>query len=560
MLTLFFVQILFIIACVWAGFLFYKYILSQDQDKPVIFYALSGLILITLITQLFVLFMPVSVYFTSGLLVGLACIGLFKRTDIKLLFQKILNEFSSLSLPARILFIIIWIIILNISAGPVIMDDSESYHIQSIKWMQEYGTVPGLVNLHERFGFNSSWFVCVASSNLIPGTAGGFTLFNSILSVWLSFAFISKISQFQREKNFHSAFAVMIIFIISLVIWPLLRGNAASTNYDFISTCVILVLSLEIFHSPNNKILPTTEWIIWPVFLFTVRVINFPYLILSLVALLFFIKQKRLKTIILAVVFCFLLIIPFLIRTVIIAGYPFYPITYFDWFNVDWKPDPQMTESLLEFIKYYNRVPTTYLEIEQTKALGSNWIPSWFHFLFLFDKILVAAGTAGLVLGAIILFIRKNFSNKNNILLLAVCFITLICWFIIAPDPRFVYGVLLYGIFFLVNNLMSIMKLPLSKNLVTAPVFFLLIGLSSYFFISKAVKQQAYRNWLLPAKLPQPPTQELIIDGIKFYIPEKINNNWNARCYGTNLPCLYKIDPRLKARGKNIRSGFHLEK
>jgi hypothetical protein len=104
------------------------------------------------------------------------------------------------------------------------------------------------------------------------------------------------------------------------------------------------------------------------------------------------------------------------------------------------------------------------------------------------------------------------------------------------------------------------MKLPLSKNLVTAPVFFLLIGLSSYYFISKAVKQQAYRNWLLPAKLPQPPTQELIIDGIKFYIPEKINNNWNARCYGTNLPCLYRIDPRLKARGKNIRSGFHLEK
>ncbi|HEV8271333.1 MAG TPA: hypothetical protein VGQ04_08510, partial [Chitinophagaceae bacterium] len=203
---------------------------------------------------------------------------------------------------------------------------------------------------------------------------------------------------------------------------------------------------------------------------------------------------------------------------------------------------------------------TTYLEIEQTKALGSNWIPSWFHFLFLFDKILVAAGTAGLVLGAIILFIRKNFSNKNNILLLSVCSITLICWVIISPDPRFVYGVLLYGIFFLVYSLMSIMKLPLSKNLVTAPVFFLLIGLSSYYFISKAVKQQAYRNWLLPAKLPQPPTQELIIDGIKFYIPEKINNNWNARCYGTNLPCLYRIDPRLKARGKNIRSGFHLEK
>jgi hypothetical protein len=51
-----------------------------------------------------------------------------------------------------------------------------------------------------------------------------------------------------------------------------------------------------------------------------------------------------------------------------------------------------------------------------------------------------------------------------------------------------------------------------------------------------------------------------MIDGNTFRIPEPINNNWNARCYGTDLPCLYKIDPGLKPRGKNIREGFHLEK
>jgi hypothetical protein len=51
-----------------------------------------------------------------------------------------------------------------------------------------------------------------------------------------------------------------------------------------------------------------------------------------------------------------------------------------------------------------------------------------------------------------------------------------------------------------------------------------------------------------------------VIDGITFRIPGSMNNNWNARCYGTDLPCLYKIDPRLKLRGKNIHSGFRLEK
>ncbi|EMO63800.1 hypothetical protein LEP1GSC133_1179, partial [Leptospira borgpetersenii serovar Pomona str. 200901868] len=33
--------------------------------------------------------------------------------------------------------------------------DSGLYHIQSIKWIQEYSVVPGLANLHGRFGFNS---------------------------------------------------------------------------------------------------------------------------------------------------------------------------------------------------------------------------------------------------------------------------------------------------------------------------------------------------------------------------------------------------------------------
>jgi len=82
----------------------------------------------------------------------------------------------------------------------------------------------------------------------------------------------------------------------------------------------------------------------------------------------------------------------------------------------------------------------------------------------------------------------------------------------------------------------------------------------SYYVVSKPMKQKEYRNWISPAKLPQPPVQQVLIDGIIFRIPELINNNWNARCYGTQLPCIYQIDPRLRMRGENISNGFHLEK
>ena len=368
--------------------------------------------------------------------------------------QKIFFEFSTWPTLSLILFLLIWAVILLINAGPTMMDDTESYHIQSIKWIQEYGSVPGLVNLHVRFGFNSSWFSSVALFSFSSKTTGGFTVMNSIISVWLCYWFIEKFNQFQKENNVQAAFAILSIFIVSLVIWPLIRGNAATTNYDFITTSIVLILFTEVFFSEKTS--PSIEWIIWPVYLLTVRLINFPLLLLSLFAFILFIKQKQTRQLLLPVAYCFLLIVPFLIRSIIIAGYPFYPATYFDFTNVDWKADPQITERFLEFIKYYNRVSTTYFDIEQTKALGSAWVPAWFQHLFPFDKILVLAGFTGILFTGIKLFIQKN--NYSKSIITGIMILWLISWFIIAPDPRFVYGILLFGAFLLAYHLISFIK------------------------------------------------------------------------------------------------------
>jgi len=556
MLSLLIAHIIITVCCFWSGSLFYKLISKENVQKPMIFYLVSGLISLTILAQVIVLFSPLGSITQLALATILLASAAFKWNDCKNLFKKSFPEFSTWSTLSLILFLLSWVIVLIINAGPTMMDDTESYHIQSIKWIQEYGSIPGLVNLHERFGFNSSWFSSIALFSFSSKTTGGFTVLNSVLSMWLCYWLFSKYNQFRKENNLQTAFAILIIFIASIAIWPLIRGNAATTNYDFITTTIVLILFTEVFFS--EKVSPSIEWMIWPVYLFTVRVINFPFLALSLFAFILFIKQKNYKATFWPIVYCLLLIVPFLIRNIIIAGYPFYPATYFDLTNADWKPDPLLTERILEYIKYYNRVSTTYLEIEQTRALVANWIPTWFKYLFLFDKILVLAGLAGILFSSIKLFIQKK--NYNRSIITGLMTASLICWFIISPDPRFVYGILLFGTFLLAYHLISFIKDPgpirsLSKVL----IIFLVVGLS-YYLVSKPWKQKEYRNWLTPLQLPQPPVKEIVIDGIIFRTPELINNNWNTRCYGTELPCLYKIDNRLRARGKNIRSGFHLEK
>ena len=555
MLSLLIAHIIITTCCTWSGFLFYKSFSKENVQRPIIFYLISGLILLTVFAQIIVLFLPVGLITQLAVATILIVSAALKWNDCKSLFKKILVEFSTWSTLSLILFFITWVVILLINAGPTMMDDTESYHIQSIKWIQEYGSVPGLVNLHERLGFNSSWFSSVALFSFSSNTTGGFTVLNSVLSIWLCYWFILKYNQ-SRENNTHVAVAILAIFIACLLVWPLIRGNAATTNYDFITTVIVVVLFTEIFFS--EKFSPSIEWIIWPVYLFTVRVINFPLLALSLFAFIFFMKQKNLRVTFLPIIYCLLLVVPFLIRNIIIAGFPFYPATYFDLTNVDWKPDPRLTENILEYIKYYNRVSTTYLEIEQTKALGSNWVPSWFTYLFLFDKILVIAGLFGiLITGAKLLFQKINYSKS---IITGLMIAWLVCWFIISPDPRFVYGVLLVGVFLFAYQLIFFIKDTGGIRFLSKALLILLVACLSYYMVSKPMKQTDYRNWTQPLPLPQPPVKEIVIDNITFRIPELINNNWNARCYGTDLPCLYKIDPRLKARGKNIRSGFHLEK
>jgi hypothetical protein len=170
----------------------------------------------------------------------------------------------------------------------------------------------------------------------------------------------------------------------------------------------------------------------------------------------------------------------------------------------------------------------------------------------------VLVGLTGILFAGIKLFTPKINYNRSIIVTLMIAW--LVCWFIVSPDPRFVYGILLFGVFLLAYYSISFIKnFGVIKSLSKVLIILMVAGLS-YYVISKSWKQVEYRNWVFPVQLPQPPVKEIMIDGITFRIPELINNNWNARCYGTDLPCLYKIDQRLKARGKNIRSGFHLEK
>ena len=543
--------------CVWSGLIFYSLFPGLgDADpsyrRPLASYFFSGIILLTALGEWFVLVFPLNAWFLLVFILPLLTILSFllkRRLGAAIKTMRSAQQASPFFISCIGAFIIM---ILVLNSGPTIMDDTESYHIQMVKWAQEYGTVPGIANLHLRFGFNSSWFIAIAL--LVPPTAGidHYITLNGLISIWLCHYLLEKVlippysGRTASNGNFVSG--ALIVLLFGLFAWPMIRGNATTANYDFISTCIIIILFMETGLTRRPAFSP--EWIVWPLFLSTVKLVNVVMLAGSLVSLIMYYNRRSLYAYIAAIS---LILIPFFLRNLILSGYILYPLYQLDLFAFDWKVPHSLVAELMDFVEYFNRSNGDFNLVKDTPF--PNWIPVWHSHLFIYDKVLT---DLALLCWIAIAFRWKKlatvFSAQYRIIVLTL-FLVLVTWFLVAPDPRFIYGVLLAGIYILV---MTMPALPIGRRTVVTGVTFLTSGILVYTLI-KIVNNQDYHNWTLPHPLPVPAAQLVTVDGIEMRIPEKVLNNWNPRCFDLPLPCLYTISPFLHARGRHISDGFKME-
>jgi hypothetical protein len=543
--------------CLLTGILFFECFSPGKNDKPFIVYTITGLIVLTVLAQWTLLLMPLTSLVQSVIIIlpVILFIVLRKRISPKLfhIWRSLKNQWP----PLLVCFCCFLFMILTINAGPVAMDDTETYHMQMVKWLREYGTVPGLANLHLRYGFNSSWFSSVGLLTPQTGAINSYLVLNGLISAWFCHYLVEKLqqlhinAQYRMRHNF--IFGIFFVAAAALIAWPLIRGNATNMNYDFITTVCVFVLFLEAILT--DKFSFGWEWVVWPCFLFTVRIINYPVLLLALYAFIISFKNYRLAFG--YVMVSIILIAPFIARNVLLSGYPLFPVYQVDLFSVDWKADRQMTVSIVDYIKYFNRVNVMFKPMEETKAMEfPYWIPEWFRYLFASEKPAVVAGLAGLAAGLVFLKRLMRRISGASIFFLVVMLTQLVSWFFTAPDPRFVFGPLLCGL--LIPFILFPPLKPRNKIILASAVLLLSAGLLAY-STNKIIFSPQHKNFMLPCDIPHPPTETIEVDGIRMQIPEKINNNWNRRCYDTQLPCLYRVHPGLRARGKQLSDGFYIQ-
>ncbi|MDE7232126.1 MAG: hypothetical protein K2N37_03525, partial [Lachnospiraceae bacterium] len=129
-------------------------------------YVLCGIVCVTVYAQFFSLFARVGLLGNGVLCVACAGILWRERENLKALFLSYWQGKSAglgkrMCGKAILLFGLFLLFAYGTSRG-MIHYDTGLYHAQSIRWIEEYGVVKGLGNLHCRLAYNSASFALSA--------------------------------------------------------------------------------------------------------------------------------------------------------------------------------------------------------------------------------------------------------------------------------------------------------------------------------------------------------------------------------------------------------------
>lgn len=311
--------------------------------------------------------------------------------------------------------------------------DTGLYHAQAIRWIEEYGVVPGLGNLHMRLAYNSAFMSLQALFSLgwLVGQSlhslNGFFCLAALIYVCATIRLWG--SKSLRTSDFLKC--VMAVFVVQK------RYDIASSGTDIWAMLLVLYILIKWseYWESGREDGRLYGWLcLVGVYAATVKLSAASVVILALYPLYLFIKDKKGKAICAHVAAGLFILIPYLIRNVIISGYLVYPYGGLDLFDPDWKMDKAvLAEDSLD-IKMFARGLTSAAEYDNSFF---GWIPGWFLGQGIGNRILIAAGL--ICIPVILYLLVQRFYRQEYAwaALLGTGVVNLIFWLVAAPHMRY---------------------------------------------------------------------------------------------------------------------------
>ena len=400
-------------------------------ESPEVFDAVFGIATLSSVAIIFNFWLPITPSIVLATMVigwGL-CLWLYRRGGLPVV-----------SLSQMTVSVLIILAMAFIASRMDYWYDAGFYHLPTIKWIVESALPIGLVNLHGRFGFNSSWLSLAALTR--------FEFANSYFigaSVLLLSVCALKIAQAFRALRFEESWRVSNIFLALMVMtvtaWPV-RVNLSSPGSDlpvFVLTLLITYMMLRAFEQPQHITYYLCVTTVLALFTLTIKYSAAP-LVLMPASLFVAGRRQRLplhlkRLIFFVIIVSAILVLPWIARGVIVSGCVVYPVSS-TCLPLQWTAPSGLAETEITIIRSWARVAGSPTDLT---LMGWGWVVPWLQNFFTSPDIMILLP---LFASGIVALIATRSQSQPFPLMWIVAPLTtgILFWFLSAPDVRFGAG------------------------------------------------------------------------------------------------------------------------
>ncbi|KGO87587.1 hypothetical protein Q765_05490 [Flavobacterium rivuli WB 3.3-2 = DSM 21788] len=295
---------------------------------------LLGVVLLTCGFTLTAFFFPLGApSLLTWSLLSLSC-GIYYKAQVKQQLLAFYTSLMQLPLYLKIVIAIVSIGALLKSAQYPFIIDNEGYYIQTIKWLNQYGFVKGIANLHIFFAQNSAWHVLQAGTNFsfLTGRINDINGFVFILC--MAYCITEGHALSQPGKQYWLSFMPLC------TIFPFLFLDVPSPDLPLL---LLTPIVLHLYIKDNNSNSNFKVALLLFTFLVFIKLTIAPLGLIFITGLL---KKENIKF---ALAAAMPIMVLWVFKNILSSGYPLYPFGFFKT-NSDWA----IPKELLDLMAYIN--------------------------------------------------------------------------------------------------------------------------------------------------------------------------------------------------------------
>ena len=478
----------------------------------------AGITVLTVYSQLFSLIFKVGLAANALLVTGCTVLVLLRHRSYR---ETLRTLFRTIPRGKWVAWTALFFFMAYGASRGEIHYDTSLYHAQSVHWLESYGVVKGLGNLHNRLAYNSSAFSLTAlfSFSFLGGQS--FHAMAGFLAWMLACTCTGIADCWKRKKAEVSDFVILVAIYYLTTIY----NQMISPESDYFMNIVVLFILIRwcrLIEAKDGSTTPYALLCVLGVYAVTLKLSAAMLLLLVCKPAVMLIQRRDGRGISRYLSLGIITVLPYLIRNVILSGWLVYPFPAVDLFQVDWKIPAGAARFDANEIKVYGRGLTDSTLADQPFL---EWFPDWFAALSGFNMLLVALSflTVALTLlwGMWIIF-RKNRGQVDHWLVQLTCSGCFLFWLTNAPLVR--YGFIFIGLCaaVLLGNGYTMLQQKFPQTMYRG-FLVLLVGFTLWKTVSlgRQIKKDYVNNyWLCQKDYDNMPVESYEINGITFYYPQ----------------------------------------